>query len=75
MKHQNSKELKNPSLDKLLELYERSKIQDEIEIKKNKDDFIKEIKKFNKSEIKNSIIVPPKNISLWKRIKKTLGIG
>jgi hypothetical protein len=75
MKHQDSKELKNQYLDRLLNWYEKTKIEDEIEIKKTKQDFIKEIKKFNKIDIKNTTPELPKNVSLWMRIKKTLGIG
>lgn len=75
MKHQNSKEEKNPYLDKLLDWYDKSKKEDEIEIKKIKEDFINQIKKFDRREIKNTLPIPLEKISLWKRIKKVLGIG
>ncbi len=75
MKHQDSKEPKNQYLDRLLNWYEKTKIEDEIEIKKTKQDFIKEIKKFYKIYIKNNTIGLTKYVSLWMRIKKTLGIG
>lgn len=75
MKHQNSKEEKNPYLDKLLDWYDKSKKEDEIEIKKIKEDFINQIKKFDRGEIKNTLPIPLEKISLWKRIKKVLGIG
>lgn len=75
MKHQNLKEPKNQSLDKLLKWFETTKRQDEIEVKKNKVDFIYEIKKFKKEDIKNSNQEKPRNISIWMRIKKTLGLG
>ena len=75
MKHQNLKEPKNQSLDKLLKWFETTKRQDEIEVKKNKVDFIYEIKKFKKEDIKNSNQEKPRKISIWMRIKKTLGLG
>lgn len=75
MKHQNSKEPKNQYLDKLLNWYDKTKKTDEIEIKKQKEEFINQIKKFNKKDIKNSTTELSKNISIWMRIKKTLGIG
>lgn len=75
MKPQNSKELKNQYLDNLLSWYEKEKKNDEVEIRKSKLDFANQIKKFDKNEIKNTIVEKPEDISLWKRIKKTLGIG
>jgi len=75
MKPQNSKELKNQYLDNLLSWYEKEKKNDEVEIRKSKIDFANQIKKFDKHEIKNTIVEKPEDISLWKRIKKTLGIG
>ena len=75
MKPQNSKELKNQYLDNLLSWYEKEKKNDEVEIRKSKIDFANQIKKFDKREIKNTIVEKPEDISLWKRIKKTLGIG
>lgn len=75
MKPQNSKELKNQYLDNLLSWYEKEKKNDEVEIRKSKLDFANQIKKFDKQEIKNTIVEKPEDISLWKRIKKTLGIG
>jgi len=75
MKPQNSKELKNQYLDNLLSWYEKEKKNDEVEIRKSKIDFANQIKKFDKQEIKNTIVEKPEDISLWKRIKKTLGIG
>lgn len=75
MKHQNLKEPKNQYLDKLFDWYDNSKKEDEIEIKKRKENFISEIKQFKKQDIRNTVIEEPKGISLWKRIKKTLGIG
>lgn len=74
MKHQNSTE-KSQYLDKLLSVYDGAVKKDEIEIKKHKEDFINQIKKFDKKDITNTFEVKPEGISLWKRIKKTLGIG
>ena len=72
---QNSNQNKNPYLDKLLDWYDKSKLEDQNEIKLQKENFVKSLKTINKEDIKNTIDVEPTNISLWKRIKKTLGIG
>lgn len=75
MKHQNLKAPKNQSLDRLLSWYENSKRIDEIEIKREKEEFIKQIKKFKKQDIKNSTEELPQSLTIWMRIKKALGIG
>jgi hypothetical protein len=75
MKSQNSNQNKNPYLDKLLDWYDKSKLEDQNEIKLQKENFVKSLKTINKEEIKNTIDTEPTDISLWKRIKKTLGIG
>jgi len=75
MKPQDSKEPKNQYLDRLLNWYDKTKKEDEVEIKKKKQEFIEEIKKFNKKDIKNTTTEIPNNISVWMRIKKTLGLG
>ena len=72
---QNSNQNKNPYLDKLLDWYDKSKLEDQNEIKLQKEKFVKSLKAINKEEIKNTIDTEPTDISLWKRIKKTLGIG
>ena len=75
MTSQNSNQNKNPYLDKLLDWYDKSKLEDQNEIKLQKEKFVKSLKTLNKEEIKNTIDTEPTDISLWKRIKKTLGIG
>jgi hypothetical protein len=75
MTSQNLNQNKNPYLDKLLDWYDKSKLEDQNEIKSQKENFVKSLKTINKEDIKNTIDVEPTNISLWKRIKKTLGIG
>ena len=75
MTSQNSNQNKNPYLDKLLDWYDKSKLQDQNEIQLQKENFVKSLKTINKEEIKNTIDTEPTDISLWKRIKKTLGIG
>ena len=72
---QNSNQNKNPYLDKLLDWYDKSKLEDQNEIKSQKENFVKSLKTINKEEIKNTIDTEPTDISLWKRIRKTLGIG
>jgi len=75
MTSQNSNQNKNPYLDKLLDWYDKSKNQDQNEIQLHKEKFVKSLKTINKEEIKNTIDTEPTDISLWMRIKKTLGIG
>jgi hypothetical protein len=75
MTSQNLNQNKNPYLDKLLDWYDKSKLEDQNEIKLQKENFVKSLKTINKEEIKNTIDTEPTDISLWKRIKKTLGIG
>ena len=75
MTSQNLNQNKNPYLDKLLDWYDKSKLEDQNEIKLQKEKFVKSLKTINKEEIKNTIDTKPTDISLWKRIKKTLGIG
>ncbi len=75
MTSQNLNQNKNPYLDKLLDWYDKSKLEDQNEIKLQKENFVKSLKTINKEEIKNTIDIEPTDISLWKRIKKTLGIG
>ena len=75
MTSQNLNQNKNPYLDKLLDWYDKSKLEDQNEIKLQKENFVNSLKTINKEDIKNTIDVEPTNISLWKRIKKTLGIG
>ena len=75
MTSQNSNQNKNPYLDKLLDWYDKSKLQDQNEIQSQKEHFVKSLKTINKEEIKNTIDTEPTDISLWRRIKKTLGIG
>ena len=74
MTSQNLNQNKNPYLDKLLDWYDKSKLQDQNEIKLHKENFVNSLKNINKEEIKNTIDTEPTDISLWKRIKKTLGI-
>jgi hypothetical protein len=75
MTSQNLNQNKNPYLDKLLDWYDKSKLQDQNEIQLQKENFVKSLKTINKEDIKNTIDTEPTDISLWKRIKKTLGIG
>ena len=75
MTSQNSNQNKNPYLDKLLDWYDKSKLQDQNDIQSHKENFVKSLKTINKEDIKNTIDTEPTDISLWKRIKKTLGIG
>jgi hypothetical protein len=75
MTSQNLNQNKNPYLDKLLDWYDKSKLQDQNDIQSQKEHFVKSLKTINKEDIKNTIDTEPTDISLWKRLKKTLGIG
>ena len=55
MTSQNLNQNKNPYLDKLLDWYDKSKLQDQNDIKLHKENFIKSLKDINKEEIKNTI--------------------
>jgi hypothetical protein len=48
---------------------EKEILKDEVELIKEKNDFINEIKKFNKEDI---VPKKPKKLTLWQRIKKVL---
>lgn len=52
-----------------LEWYQTEVKKDELDIKKAKDDFINEIKKYKKEDILPN---KPKKQNLWNRIKKVL---
>jgi hypothetical protein len=63
MTSQNSNQNKNPYLDKLLDWYDKSKLEDQNEIKLQKENFVKSLKTINKEEIKNTIDTEPTDIS------------
>jgi hypothetical protein len=48
---------------------EKEILKDEVKLIKEKNDFINEIKKFNKEDI---VPKKPKKLTLWQRIKKVL---
>jgi len=48
---------------------EKEILKDEVELIKEKNDFINEIRKFNKEDI---VPKKPKKLTLWQRIKKVL---
>jgi hypothetical protein len=76
MKQQDSKNTKkNNHIDKLLTYYHQSIIKDEDDVKNKKEEFVKQIKNFNKEDIKNTFEIKPEGISLWMRIKKTFRLG
>ena len=51
MTSQNSNQNKNPYLDKLLDWYDKSKLQDQNEIQLQKENFVKSLKTINKEDI------------------------
>ena len=63
MTSQNSNQNKNPYLDKLLDWYDKSKLQDQNEIQLQKENFVKSLKTINKEDIKNTIDIEPTDIS------------
>ncbi len=60
----------NRSEVEILTWLEKEKQKDNAELLANKRKFIEEIRKFRKSEITNSDEV---KLTLWQKIKKTLG--
>lgn len=65
---------KNQFLDKLFDWYDKSKHADQQEIRKSKENFVREITQFKKEQIANTIVEQDK-INVWSRIKRALGIG
>jgi hypothetical protein len=65
---------KNQFLDKLFDWYDKSKHTDQQEIRKSKENFVKEITQFKKEQIANTIVEQDK-INVWSRIKRALGVG
>lgn len=59
--------MKNKSTQK--EWLEKEIIKDEIQINREKLEFIKEIKKYKKEDI---LPQKPKKLTIWQRIKKVL---
>ena len=56
--------------DKILNWYESELKKDAIQLSKEKKKMIEELKSIKKEEI----IKQPEKLTLWKRIKKVLGI-
>ena len=54
--------------------FKREKLKDIQEEKKSKIDFIKEIKKVEPDQIKNTPVME-KKYTLWQRLKQTLGMN
>lgn len=54
--------------------FKSEKLKDSQEEKKSKIDFIKEIKKVEPDQIKNTPVVE-KKYTLWQRLKQTLGMN
>ena len=55
---------------KLLQDYEKELLKNKNELDNEKKQFIRQIKKFDKDEIKN---YTQEKITIWQRIRKTLG--
>jgi hypothetical protein len=60
----------NHNNTKILDWLEKEKQKDSVELLADKRKFIEEIRKFRKSEVTNSDEV---KLTLWQKIKKTLG--
>ena len=54
--------------------FKSERLKDSQEEKKSKIDFIKEIKKVEPEQIKNTPVVE-KKYTLWQRLKQTLGMN
>jgi hypothetical protein len=55
--------------EKILNWYQTEIQKDNQDLKREKDEFIKKIKKIKKDELINQT---PKKLTLWERIKKVL---
>ena len=60
--------------ENLMTWFKSEKLKDSQEEKKSKIDFIKEIKKVEPDQIKNTPVVE-KKYTLWQRLKQTLGMN
>jgi len=58
----------------MMSWYKTEKIRDNEDLKISKNEFVQEIKKMKRDDIKNT---PPEEIkySIWKRIKRVLGMN
>jgi hypothetical protein len=60
----------NQNNTKILDWLEKEKLKDNTELLADKRKFIEEIRKFRKSDLTNSDEI---KLTLWQKIKKTLG--
>jgi hypothetical protein len=57
---------------KELELLNKEIVKNQIILNREKEDFIKTIKKINKEDIVTKPIEQPKKLTLWERLHKVL---
>jgi 2-phosphoglycerate kinase len=58
----------------MMSWYKTEQIKDNEDLKVSKNEFVQEIKKFNRQQIKNTEVIE-KKYSLWQRILKVLGMN
>jgi 2-phosphoglycerate kinase len=58
----------------MMSWYKTEQIKDNEDLKVSKNDFVQEIKKFDRQQIKNTEVIE-KKYSLWQRILKVLGMN
>lgn len=66
--------MKQKEIDKMMSWYKTEQIKDNEDLKVSKNDFVQEIKKFDRQQIKNTEVIE-KKYSLWQRILKVLGMN
>ena len=66
--------MKDKEIEQMMSWYKTQKMRDNEDLKVSKSEFIQEIKKMKREEIKNSP-QEVKKYSLWQRIKKVFGMN
>jgi hypothetical protein len=66
--------MKDKEIKQMMSWYKTEKIRDNEDLKISKNEFVQEIKKMKRDDIKNT---PPEEIkySIWQRIKRVLGMN
>lgn len=65
--------MKDKEIEQMMSWYKTQRIKDNEDLKISKNDFVQEIKKMKRDDIKNT---PQEEIkySIWQRIKRVLGM-
>jgi hypothetical protein len=65
--------MKDKEIEQMMSWYKTQRIKDNEDLKISKNDFVQEIKKMKRDDIKNTSQEEIK-YSIWQRIKKVLGM-